>query len=154
MIGNALSIGWLVYISATPKMQVLGKQPGTQVFWGVDDHPESETYPGLLVLRFDAGLFFASADALVDRLIDLHHQADPQLHTLVLDFEGVNLIDSQGAETIAELIELAGSRDIELRLAREKTKVKEVLQRDGIIEKLGESRIYGNVYEAAADKIV
>jgi len=153
MIGIALSIGWLVYISATPHMQVLGKQPGTQVFWGVDDHPNSETYPGLLVLRFDAGLFFASADALADRLIDLHHQADPKLHTVVLDFEGVNFIDSQGSETIAELIDMASSRDIELRLARVKTMIKDLLQRDGIVEKLGEDRIYGNVYEAIVDKI-
>ena len=68
MIGILLSIGWLIYISATPHMQVLGREPGTQVFRGVDDHPDSETYPGLLVLRFDAGLFFASADALEDRL--------------------------------------------------------------------------------------
>jgi len=28
-----------------------------------------------------------------------------------------------------------------------------LLQRDGVIERLGESRIHGNVYEAAADKI-
>ena len=108
----------------------------------------------MLVLRFDAGLFFASADALVDRLIELHHQADPKLHTVVLDFEGVNFIDSQGADTVAET-HRAGrrSRDIELRLARVKTKVKELLQRDGVVDRLGESRIYGNVYEAAADKI-
>ena len=153
MIGILLSILWLIYISATPHMQVLGRQPGTQVFWGVDDHPGSETYPGLLVLRFDAGLFFASADALVERLIDLYHQADRRLHTIVLDFEGVNFVDSQGADTLAGILELATSRDIELRLARVKTKVKEVLQRDGFIDRLGESRIYGNVYEAAADKI-
>jgi anti-anti-sigma factor len=153
MIGIALSIGWLVYISATPQIQVLGKQPGTQVFWGVDDHPESEAYPGLLVLRFDAGLFFASTDALTDRLIELSHQADPRLHTVVIDFEGVNFIDSQGAETIAELIEMAHSRGIELRLTRVKTRVKEVLQRDGVIDQLGEGRIYGNIYEAVADKI-
>jgi anti-anti-sigma factor len=134
-------------------MHVLGRKPGTQVYRGVDDHPDYETYPGLLVLRFDAGLFFASADALVDRLIELHHEADPKLHTIVLDFEGVNFIDSQGADTLADLIELADSRDIELRLTRVKTDVKEVLHRDGFIDRLGESRIYGNVYESAADKI-
>jgi high affinity sulfate transporter 1 len=153
MIGILLSILWLIYISVTPHMHVLGREPGTQVFRGVDDHPDSETYPGLLVLRFDAGLFFASADALADRLIDLYHQADPKLHTIVLDFEGVNFIDSQGADTLAEIFELATSRDIELRLTRVKTQVKELLKRDGIIERLGESRIYGNVYEAAADRI-
>jgi len=153
VIGILLSILWLIYISVTPHIHVLGREPGTQVFRGVDDHPDFETYPGLLVLRFDAGLFFASADALVDRLIELHHQADPKLHTIVLDFESINFIDSQGADTLAEIIELAASRDIELRLARVKTKVKQVLGRDGLVERLGEDQIYGNVYEAAADQI-
>jgi SulP family sulfate permease len=153
IIGIALSIGWLIYISTTPQMLVLGREPGTQVFRGVDDHPGYETYPGLLVLRFDAGLFFASSDALEDRLRELYHQADTRLHTVVLDFEGVNFIDSQGADKVREILDLAMSAEIELRLARVKTKVMEYLQRDGLIERLGESRIYGNVYEAAADKI-
>ena len=153
IIGIILSIGWLIYISANPHMHVLGRKPSTQVFKGVKDHPDGETYPGLLVLRFDAGLFFASSDALADRLIELYHQADPKLHTIVLDFEGVNFIDSQGAYVLGEILNLAISRDIELRLTRVKTKVKEVLQRDGVIAHIGEDRIYGNVYEAAADKI-
>jgi anti-anti-sigma factor len=153
IIGILLSILWLIYISVTPHMHVLGREPGTQVFRGLDDHPDCETYPGLLVLRFDAGLFFASADALADRLIDLYHQADPKLHTIVLDFEGVNFIDSQGSDTLAEIFELATSRDIELRLTRVKTAVKDLLWRDGVIDRLGESRIYGNVYEAIADQI-
>lgn len=71
----------------------------------------------------------------------------------MLDFEGVNFIDSQGAYTLAELIELASSREIEFRLTRVKSRVKEVLRRDGIIDRLGKSRIYGNVYEATADQI-
>ena len=153
MIGILLSILWLVYISVTPHMQVLGRQPGTQVFRGVDDHPDYETYPGLLVMRFDAGLFFASADALEERLIKLYYEADPKPHTIVLDFEGVNFVDSQGADKLADLIELATARDIELRLARVKTTVKELLQRDGVVDRLGAGRIYGNVYEAAADRI-
>ena len=39
-------------------------RPGRRCSAAVEKHPDSETYPGLLVLRFDAGLFFASADAL------------------------------------------------------------------------------------------
>jgi len=71
----------------------------------------------------------------------------------VLDFEGVNFIDSQGAATLSELIELAHEREIEFRLTRVKTAVKEVLQRDGIIDQIGEESVYGNDYETAADKI-
>ena len=105
------------------------------------------------MLRFDAGLFFASADALEDRLRELALQADPPLHTVVLDFEGINFIDSQGSAKVAEISELATNYDIELRLARVKAQVMEVLRRDGVIDSIGESRVYGNVYESAADQI-
>ncbi len=153
IIGIILSFGWLVYISVSPNMPVLGRKPGTQVFRSMDEYPDSETYPGLLVMGFDAGLFFASADALTDRLRELAYQAEPNLHTVVLDFEGVNFVDSQGSDTVAEILDLATNYNIEVRLARVKTEVKELLRRDGVIDKLGESRIYGNVYEATSDQI-
>ena len=104
-------------------------------------------------MRFDSGLFFASADALEDRLRELALQADPPLHTVVIDFEGINFIDSQGSGKMAELVELATNYDIELRLTRVKPEVKGLLRRDGVIDSLGEDHIYGNVYEAAADQI-
>jgi SulP family sulfate permease len=152
-IGIALSVVWLVYVSAAPYMPELGRKAGSQVFRSVDEYPDSETYPGLLVMRFDAGLFFASADALEDRLRELALGADPPLHTIVLDFAGVNFIDSQGSAKMAELIELVTNYEIELRFARVKPHVRDLLQRDGVIDRLGESQIYGNVYEAAADQI-
>jgi SulP family sulfate permease len=153
MFGIALSLVWLVYVSAAPFMPVLGRQPGTQVFRSVDEYPDSETYPGLLVMRFDAGLFFASCDALEDRIRELDLRADPPLHTVVVDFEGINFIDSQGSAKVAEIVELANNYDVELRLTRVKVQVMEVLRRDGVTDSLGEDHIYGNVYEAAADQI-
>ena len=153
VIGIILSIGWLIYVSAAPNMPVLGHEPGTQVFRSIDEYPDSETYPGLLVLGFDAGLFFASADALEDRIRELALQADPPLHTVVLDFEGVNFMDSQGSDKVTEIVELAIGYDVELRLTRVKPGVKDLLRRDGVIDHLGESHIYGNVYEATVDCI-
>jgi hypothetical protein len=54
---------------------------------------------------------------------------------------------------VAGIQDWATRHDIELHLTRIKTKVKDYLQRDSVIDHLGESRIYGNVYEAATDKI-
>jgi len=153
LIGVVLSIGWLVYISASPNIPVLGRKQGTQVFRSIDEYPDDETYPGLLVLRFDAGLFFASTGAFGDRLNELAQQADPPLHTVVIDFEGINYIDAQGADKMAEMLDLAKGHDIELRLTRVKPRVKTILERDGVIDQLGEDHIYGNVYEAVADQI-
>jgi len=153
IIGIILSLMWLIYIASTPKMPILGREPGTQVFRSLDEFPDSETYPGLLIVRFDGGLFFANADLLLERLSELNRQADPKLHTAILDFEGINFIDSQGTARIAEIAHHAERRNIELRFTRVKAEVKEKLRREGVIDQIGEDRIFGNTYEAAADKI-
>ena len=153
IIGVVLSLGWLVYIATNPEMPVLGRKPGTPVFRSLDNYPDGETYPGMLVMRFDAGLFFASSDAFEDRLRELAEDADPRYDTIVLSFEGVDFIDSQGSGKIAELLQLAAAGGAELRLARVKPAVLDLLERDGVIDTLGEDKIYGNVYEATKDKI-
>jgi hypothetical protein len=58
-----------------------------------------------------------------------------------------------GYAMVAEIVERAPNYGAELRLTRVKVQVMEVLRRDGVIDRLGESRVYGNVYEAAADQI-
>ena len=47
-------------------MPLLGREPGTQVFRDLDENPADETFPGIVVLRLDGGLFFATAEALED----------------------------------------------------------------------------------------
>lgn len=153
IIGIVLSLFWLIYVSATPSAPVLGRKPGTQVFRSIEEYDDGETYPGLLVLRFDAGLFFASSDALVDRLRELAQAADPKLDTIVLDFEGIDFIDSQGTGEMAQILKLATAAGAELRLARVKDRVRQMLEKDGFIDALGAEHVYGNVYEAAADRI-
>ena len=153
IIGVVLSLGWLVYINATPEMPVLGRRPGTQVFRSIERYPDSETFPGLLVVRFDAGLFFASSDALEDRLRELAQAPGPRHDTVVLSFEGVDFIDSQGSAKLGEIIGLVDTYGAELRLARVKPQVMGLLERDGVLEKLGEDHVYGNVFEAARDRI-
>jgi sulfate permease, SulP family len=151
LIGIGLSLVWLVYISATPKIPVLGRQPGTEVFRSLDRYPDGETYPGLLVVRFDGGLFFASADALGDRLRELAQQPTAEYDTVVVSFEGVDFIDSQGSAKVSQILRLAQTYGVELRLARVKPEVVDVLAADGVMDELGEQNLFGNVQHACAD---
>ncbi len=153
IIGIVLSIGWLVYASAVPAMPVLVRQPGTQAFRHPDNCPEGETYPGLLVLRFDAGLFFIDATALEDRIRELTEDSEAGLRVVVLELGGVNYVDSQGSGTLGEIVEMLQARSIELRLARVKPAVMEVLRRDGVVDRVGEGNIHGNVFEASKDMV-
>jgi sulfate permease, SulP family len=145
VIGAVLSVGWLIYVATRPPMPLLGREAGTQVFRDLEENPDDETFPGIAVLRLDGGLFFATAEALEDRVRGLE---DGHRRALVLDLEGANFIDSQGAAKVTEIHQLTEAEGITLRLARVKPQVLAVLQADGIIDRIGADHIHGNVHRA------
>ena len=148
VIGIALSLVWLVYVVTHPLVSTLGREHGTQVFRDLDTHPEDEMTPGIVVLRMDGGVFFATADAFVDQVRAA--VLDPGVGGVVLHFAGVNFMDSQGAATVSEMIRMAEESDVELRLAAVRPGVRHVLEREGAVELLGADRIHGNVHRAVA----
>lgn len=147
VIGIGLSLIWLIGVATHPEMPSLGREPGTQVFREAGEHPGDEVLPGVAVIRFDGGLFFATADALEDRLREVIHST-PGLTGLVLDCGGINFVDSQGAAKMADIVDLARQSGVNLRLTRLKPAVRATLERDGVIARIGEDMIHGNIYRA------
>ena len=146
-IGVALSLAWLVYVATRPPMPLLAREPGTQVFREIEEHPTDETFTGIAAFRLDGGLFFATTEALEERVRGLIDDGRP-LRAIVLDLEGVDFVDSQGASKLAELHELVESEGITLRLARVKPHVLAVLRADGFVDRIGADHIHGNVHRA------
>ncbi len=148
VVGVVLSLGWLIYVATEPPMPLLGREAGTQVFRDLDENPGDETFPGIVVLRIDSGLFFATAQALDDRVRALTEPDHGHLRGLVLDFEAVPFIDSQGAGQLSEIHRLIDGQGATLRLARVKPPVLAVLRRDGLVDQIGADHIHGNVQRA------
>jgi high affinity sulfate transporter 1 len=147
IIGIGLSLLWLISVATRPPMPLLGREPGTQVFRGLDEHPADEQFPGIVVLRLDGGLFFATSDALEDRIREVA-LSTPNVTAIVLDCEGIDFADSQGSAKLGEILELTKQAGVTLRLARVKPAVLELLSRDGFLERIGHDRTHGNVYRA------
>ena len=146
ILGIGLSLLWLIAVATQPQMPTLGREPGTQVFRDVIENPDDELIPGVAVVRLDGGLFFATADALEDRIRTVIQSESPRC--VVLDCEGINFLDSQGSATIDDLLVLCRQADVTLRLARVKPGVRAVLEREGVTERLGADHIHGNVHRA------
>jgi SulP family sulfate permease len=149
MIGIGLSLIWLISVATRPRMPLLGREPGTQAFRELDDHPGDEQFPGIVVLRLDGGLFFATSDALEDRIREVA-LSTPGITGIVLDCEGIDFIDSQGSAKMREILELTEQAGITLRLARVKPAVREVLERDGVLDRIGADHVHGNIDQAMA----
>jgi len=152
MIGIGLSLLWLISVATRPPMPLLGREPGTQVFRELDEHPSDEQFPGVVVLRLDGGLFFATSDALEDRVREVA-LSTPNIKGIVLDCEGIDFIDSQGSAKLGEILELTQQADLTMRLARVKPAVNDLLRRDGFLDRIGHDKIHGNVDRAVEAQI-
>jgi anti-anti-sigma factor len=147
VLGVALSLAWLVAVTTAPSMPLLGREPGTQAFRELEGHPDDESFVGIAVVRLDGGLFFATADALEDRVRGLIEAGDG-MRAIVLDLEGVDFVDSQGAGKLREVAELAARSGVALRVARVKAGVGAVLGADGALAELSAGHVHGSVHEA------
>ncbi|WP_426594469.1 SulP family inorganic anion transporter [Cellulomonas sp. McL0617] len=147
LIGIGLSLLWLVSVATRPPLPLMARERGTQVFREIDEYPDDEVEPGLAVIRIDGGLFFATADALEDRVREV--VADhPGLNIIVIDCGAIAIVDSQGAGILHAILDLADDQGVTVRLARVKPAVRETLDRDGVVERLGADRIHGSVHRA------
>ena len=78
----------LAYQVADPPVYVLGRKRGTNVFRPrSEEHPDDETFPGLLMLRPEGRLFFANAERVGEKIRPLIDEAKPKV--VVLDLSGV-----------------------------------------------------------------
>jgi SulP family sulfate permease len=153
VVGVVLSLGWLIYVATSPPMPLLGREAGTEVFRDLDEHPGDETFAGIVVVRLDSGLFFATAQALEDRIRALTDGVPEPLRGVVLDLEAVPFIDSQGAEQLSQIDELVGAKGATLHLARVKPPVLAMLTRDGLIDRIGADHLHGNIHRAVEAQI-
>jgi SulP family sulfate permease len=66
----------------------------------------------------------------------------------VLDCGGMDFIDSQGSAKIREIVKLTEQAGVTLRLARVKPAVRELLARDGVLDRIGPGKTHSNIDEA------
>jgi high affinity sulfate transporter 1 len=132
-IGVAMSLVWLISVASRPSLPMLGRQKGSDAYRDLDQHPDDEQWPGIAVVRLDAGLFFANSDAVEDRVRDLLHSRTG-IVAIVLDGGGINFVDSQGSAKLGDVLTMTQEAGVTLHLARVKPAVAAILKRDGVWE--------------------
>ena len=147
LVGIGLSLLWLISVTTRPSLPLMVRERGTQVFRELGYHPDDEPEPGIAVIRIDGGLFFATADALEDRVREVA-ETSPGLSAIVIDCGAITVVDAQGAATLHEILALAQEHGVTVRLARVKPSVRATLARDGVVDRLGAERMHGSVHRA------
>jgi high affinity sulfate transporter 1 len=153
LIGLILSLLVLVARSSRPDIPILGRSPGTEVFHRLKENPDSETYPGLVIIRFDGPLYFANANALRDRVREVTTDVTPPVTMVLIDMEGVNYIDLEGCDMLNEITENMKGIGIVIHLARVKHEIMEMLEKVGFDQIIGRDHIHNKAVEAVQEFI-
>lgn len=150
LVAILLSVAVVVVRAARPDDAILGEGEGLDGWVAVEDDRAS-TRPGLLVYRYDAPLFFANAEHFRSRVHVAIGENPGEERTVVLDLEGIGSIDTTAVDHLGLLLDELDELGIDVALARANERVIDVLDRAGLLERIGPDRVFPTINAAVSD---
>jgi high affinity sulfate transporter 1 len=131
-----------------PHSAVLGRVEHVPGYHDITRYPGARLFPGLVLFRWDAPLFFANAGLFSARVQEAVAKSPTPVHWFVVAAEPVTSIDVTAADALCELADALHAAGIELRFAEMKDPVKDKLKRFGLFLRFGEQSFFATLEEA------
>jgi high affinity sulfate transporter 1 len=149
LVAIILSLVALAQQAANPQVVPLARKPGTNVFRPRSaEHPDDETFPGLLLVRVVGRLFFGNYQRVFEKVRALGEEVRPRV--LAVDLSGVFDVEYTALKMLTEAEERMRAQGIALWLVGLTPAVLAVVQRSPIGETLGRDRLLFNAEAAVA----
>ena len=149
VVAIVVSLVALAYQAADPPVHVLGRKPGTNVFRPRSaEHPEDESFDGLLLLRPEGRIFFANAEHIGGKMRSLVIEAKPGV--VALDLGGVYDLEYTALRMLTEAEKREREHGVLLWLVGLNPGVLAMVQRSPLGEILGRQRMFFTLEQAVA----
>ncbi len=149
LVAIVVSVLALAQQVASPPVYVLGRKPGTNVFRPrTDEHPEDESFPGLLLLRVEGRVFFLNAARIGERMRTLVEQLKPTV--VAIDLSGVFDIEYTALKALIEAERRFTESGLSVWLVGLTPSVLNVIDRSSLQRTLGRERMHFNLEIAVA----
>lgn len=150
LVAILASLVALAHQACNPPVYVLGRKPGTDVFRRLSaEHPDDQTWPGLLLLRTEGRMFFASAPGVELKMMEFVAAARPAV--VVIDCGAVFDIEYTALKMLTEAEERLRKHGVALWLTALNPEVLAMVQRSQLGATLGSERLIFNL-EVAVEK--
>jgi len=150
LIAIGLSVADLLVRIARAHDAIQGLVPGLAGMHDVDDYPNAQTIPGLVVYRYDAPLCFANAEDFRQRALAAADREPGPLRWFVLNVEANVEVDFTALEAMDALREAIADRGAVFALARVKQDLLARLQAFGLSARIGPERLFPTLPTAVA----
>ncbi|MEE2057698.1 SulP family inorganic anion transporter [Rhodococcus artemisiae] len=148
LVAIGLSLIVVLVRAWQPHRTELVELPDVAGYHDAERHPEGHRIDGLVLVRFDAPLFFANGSILTRYVRELVRDAESPVHWVVLAAEPITDLDTTAVEAIEELDEYLDRKGIRLGFAAMKGPVKDRLNRMATRGRFDEERFHPTVRTA------
>ena len=146
IIGLVVSLLLVIYRSSQAHLSVLGRQPGVPgKYADLARHPEAVPVPGLLIIRFDAPIYYANALTVRGRIEEIVQAEDMPPRAIVLDASAQDSLDVTSAEMLAKLVAKLQQAGAEVAAAEVHAPVLAFARTTGLLAVLGPERVFPTV---------
>ena len=147
LVAVVLSLLALIYHANRRPVFVLGRKPGTDVFRPQSkEHPEDDTFPGLLLLKTEGVIHFANAQRIGDLMWPLIHEHKPRV--VVMDCSAIPDLEYTALKMLADADRRLQQAGISLWLAALNPEPLQLIQKSELGKTLGRPRMYFNLEQA------
>ena len=148
LVAIGISLLTLFYEANHPLVYSLGRKPGTtDVFRPRSaDHPEDESIPGLLIVRTEGRMTFASAPRARERLAALVDEAHPQV--VILECSAIPDFEYTALQALTKAEERLREHGIALWLTALNPEAYKVVKRSPLGRALGPERMFFTLSDA------
>jgi high affinity sulfate transporter 1 len=152
-IAVAIGLSFLAFVNQAwrPYRAELGRRHGVRGYHDLSRHPDGERLPGIVIVRFDAPLFFANGGLFDDYVRETVTRAGRDVRTVILAAEPITDIDTTAIDELVELDDFLASRGITLIFAEMKGPVKDLLRDYGLSGRFPPERFAQTVGAAVDD---
>jgi len=143
VVAIILSLIGLASQAAQPRLSIIGRKRGADVLRPLSaEHPDDETFDGLLILRPEGRLFFVNAQYVGEQIKALVAKHKPRV--LALDMSRVIDIEYSALQVLIEGEKRATADGAVVWLAALNPGVLEVARSSGLAQQLGPDRLLFN----------
>jgi SulP family sulfate permease len=146
LVAIAVSLLVLIYQANHPPVYEVGRKPGTDIYRPMVDHSDYETVPGLLIVRTEGRLNFASSPRALEKMRALILEQDPQV--VALECSAIPDLEYTALQKLAAGEEKLRDAGIELWLVGLNPVPLHTIQRSPLAATLGDERMFLNIGQA------
>ena len=151
LIGVLFSLLLMVYRTSKPHFAVLGNVKNSDYYKNIDRFgDEVIARDDLLIVRFDAQLYFGNSDYFKRELFRNIDAKGASLKGVILNAEAINYIDSSAAQMLVKVIREIHDRNLQFYIAGAIGPTRDIIFSSGIINELDKEFLFVQTKEAVA----